>query len=74
MAESRKMKTEKGLALVPGANPLADGCNFAVEVPEDSRASLILYKKRSENLMWRFLLQKKTEPEMYMQCIFRILI
>ena len=31
MAESRKMKTEKGLALVPGANPLADGCNFAVE-------------------------------------------
>ena len=45
MAESRKMKTEKGLALVPGANPLADGCNFAVEVPEDSRASLILYKK-----------------------------
>ena len=47
MAESRKMKTEKGLALVPGANPLADGCNFAVEVPEDSRASLILYKKRS---------------------------
>ena len=41
MAESRKMKTEKGLALVPGANPLADGCNFAVEVPEDSRASLI---------------------------------
>ena len=24
MAESRKMKTEKGLALVPGANPLAD--------------------------------------------------
>ena len=47
MAESRKMKTEKGLALVPGANPLADGCNFAVEVPEDSKASLILYKKRS---------------------------
>ena len=25
MAESGKMKTEKGLALVPGANPLADG-------------------------------------------------
>ena len=47
MAESRKMKTEKGLALVPGANPLADGCNFAVEVPEDSRASPILYRKRS---------------------------
>ena len=50
MAESRKMKTEKGLALVPGANPLADGCNFAVEVPEDSRASLILYKKINKTL------------------------
>ena len=73
MAESRKMKTEKGLALVPGANPLADGCNFAVEVPEDSRAiSDSLQKEISKNLMWRFLLQKKTEPEMYMQCIFRI--
>ena len=40
MAESRKMKTEKGLALVPGANPLADGCNFAVEVPESISDSL----------------------------------
>lgn len=74
MAESRKMKTEKGLALVPGANPLADGCNFAVEVPEDSRASLILYKKRSAKPYVEIPLQKKTEPEMYMQCIFRILI
>lgn len=47
MAERRKIKTEKGLALVPGANKLAGGCNFAVEVPEGSRASLVLYKKRS---------------------------
>ena len=85
MAESRKMKTEKGLALVPGANPLADGCNFAVEVPEDSRASLILYKKRSakpyveipfteENRTGTENYYRTTEPEMYMQCIFRILI
>ena len=35
MAESRKMKTEKGLALVPGANPLADGCNvYAMYIPD----------------------------------------
>ena len=75
MAESRKMKTEKGLALVPGANPLADGCNFAVEVPEDSRASLILYKKEiSKTLCGDSFYRRKQKPEMYMQCIFRILI
>ena len=28
MAERRKMRTEKGLALVPGANQLANGCNL----------------------------------------------
>ena len=34
MVERRKIRTEKGLALVPGANKLSGGCNFAVEVPE----------------------------------------
>ena len=47
MAERRKIKTEKGLALVPGANKLLNGCNFALEVPEGSSASLVLYKKRA---------------------------
>ena len=47
MAESRKMKQKRGWLLCLVQNPLADGCNFAVEVPEDSKASLILYKKRS---------------------------
>ena len=47
MVERRKIRTEKGLALVPGANKLSGGCNFAVEVPEGSQASLVLYKKRS---------------------------
>ena len=86
MAESRKMKTEKGLALVPGANPLADGCNFAVEVPEDSRASpdvatdgtkqaQIDTGESSKDISTPPVSdEKKTEPEMYMQCIFRILI
>ena len=46
MVERRKIRTEKGLALVPGANKLSGGCNFAVEVPEGSQASLVLYKKR----------------------------
>lgn len=47
MAERRKIKTEKGLALVPGANKLSDGYNFVLEVPEGSNASLVLYKKRA---------------------------
>lgn len=47
MAERRKIKTEKGLALVPGANNFWNGCNFAVEVPEGSSASLVLYRKRA---------------------------
>lgn len=47
MAERRKIKTEKGLALVPGANKLSNGYNFALEVPEGSSASLVLYKKRA---------------------------
>ena len=48
MAREQKDETEKGLALVPGGKSCWQmACNFAVEVPEDSRASLILYKKRS---------------------------
>ena len=43
MAESRKMKTEKGLALVPGANKLSGGYNFAVEVPEGSQALSLIH-------------------------------
>ena len=45
MAERRKIKTEKGLALVPGAIKLLNGCNFALEVPEGSSASLVLQKE-----------------------------
>ena len=48
MAESRKdEKQKKGLALVPGANPLADGCNLQLRYRKDSKASLILIQKRS---------------------------
>lgn len=47
MADRIKIKKEKGLALVPGANKLSGGYNFAVEVPEGVSASLALYKKRA---------------------------
>ena len=47
MADRIRIKKEKGLALVPGANKLSGGYNFAVEVPEGVGASLALYKKRA---------------------------
>ena len=47
MADRIKIKKEKELALVPGANKLSGGYNFAVEVPEGVGASLALYKKRA---------------------------
>ena len=47
MADRIRIKKEKGLALVPGANKLSRGYNFAVEVPEGVGASLALYKKRA---------------------------
>ena len=47
MVERRKIRTEKGLALVPGANKLSGGCNFAVKVPEAARHLWFFYKKRS---------------------------
>lgn len=37
MADRIKIKKEKGLALVPGANKLSGGYNFAVEVPGRGR-------------------------------------
>lgn len=37
MADRIRIKKEKGLALVPGANKLSGGYNFAVEVPEGVR-------------------------------------
>ena len=47
MADLRKIKKEKGSVLVPGANRLRRGVNFAVEVPQGVQASLVLYKKNA---------------------------
>ena len=44
MADLRKIKKEKGSVLIPGANRLRRGVNFAVEVPQGVQASLVLYK------------------------------
>ena len=75
MAERRKMRTEKGLALVPGANQLANGCNFAVEIPEGSKASLVLYKKRSAKPCVEIpFTEENRTGNVYMHCFSRILI
>ena len=60
MADLRKIKKEKGSVLVPGANRLRRGVNFAVEVPQGVQASLVLTKRMQESRLWRSLLQKRT--------------
>ena len=47
MADHKKIKTEKGIGLILGANRLNRGMNFALEVPDGVSASVLLYKKRS---------------------------
>ncbi|MEI3404935.1 MAG: hypothetical protein V8Q87_13350 [Blautia wexlerae] len=42
MADSRKIRQKRDCLLLPGVNQLEDGYNFTVEVPEESRASLVL--------------------------------
>ena len=42
MADLRKIKKEKGSVLVPGANRLRRGVNFAVEVPQGVQRTISL--------------------------------
>ena len=60
MADLRKIKKEKGSVLVPGANRLRRGVNFAVEVPQGVQASLVLYKKNARKPSVEIPLQKRT--------------
>ena len=46
MASRRLGRVEKGQPLILGANRMEGGYNFAVEASEDSKVSLLLYKKR----------------------------
>lgn len=47
MSDLKKIKAQPGYPLVPGANQMMHGYNFAVEVPQDVEASLLLYRKKS---------------------------
>ena len=44
---SKTIQAEKGYPLLLGANKWNEGYNFAVEVPEETKASLLLYRKHS---------------------------
>lgn len=45
MASQNKSRIGQGYPLLPGANKMAEGYNFAVEVPDGAEASLVLYYK-----------------------------
>lgn len=47
MATQNITPIEPGYPLVLGANRIADCCNFALEIPDNAQASLLLYYKRS---------------------------
>ena len=48
MAVHKAPRIEKGSPFILGANKVAAGYNFAVEVPEKTEASLLLYYKKSK--------------------------
>ena len=63
MVERRKIRTEKGLALVPGANKLSGGCNFAVEVPEAARHLWFLQKEIKKTFCGDFFYARRKNRE-----------
>ncbi len=44
----KKIRVMPGYPLVLGANKMADGYNFALEIPREKQASLLLYYKKSD--------------------------
>ena len=59
MYDQSRLLVHEGNPMLPGATKVSGGMNFAVEVPCDTEASLIL-ERRSRRL--RFLLQNQTGP------------
>ena len=45
MEKKNRICAYKGDPVVPGVNKKKNGINFAVEVPGDTEASLVLYRK-----------------------------
>ena len=48
-----------GYPLLLGANQMADGYNFAVEVQEDAEVFLLLYRKKGKEPFYELLLDEK---------------
>ncbi|MDC7290222.1 Type II secretory pathway, pullulanase PulA and related glycosidase [Blautia schinkii] len=48
MASQKMPRIERGYPLILGANQMINGFNFAVEVPENASASLLLYRRNSK--------------------------
>ncbi len=48
MEEQKRIHARQGYPLVLGANRIADGYNFALEIPREKTASLLLYRKKSQ--------------------------
>ena len=45
MYDQSRLLVHEGNPMLPGATKVSGGMNFAVEVPCDTEASLILYRK-----------------------------
>lgn len=48
MTNQKMIAAEAGCPLILGANRMQGGMNFALEVPEEAEASLLLYRKKAK--------------------------
>lgn len=56
-------KREKGSVLQMGAVLEKDSVNFALEIKEDEKASLLIYKKGQKNRKQKFLRKKQNRSK-----------
>lgn len=59
MAREKAIRLERGNPLIPGVHKCSGGYNFAVEVPEESKVSLLLYRKKQEAPVQEIVLTEK---------------
>ncbi|MDD7219056.1 MAG: Type II secretory pathway, pullulanase PulA and related glycosidase [Clostridia bacterium] len=60
VTDHKKIKAVKGSVLMLGANRMGNGMNFALEVPEEVSASLLLYRKRGKKPVMEIPFTKDT--------------
>ena len=68
MEKKNRICAYKGDPVVPGVNKKKNGINFAVEVPGDTEASLVLYRKGLRNRKQSFFLQRSIAPAGCVRC------